>query len=303
MFKESMPGIALSSLFGSWPFILGVALCTLIWLQWGQNWWKNKTSDRSAVRGSQAFLGFIIVIGLMRAWSLMWIGDDAFISLKYSEMYALGEGLVFNQGEWVEGYTNFLWTWGLGILAQLGAPLPQAALVCDLVSFVGAIVVTALICSRLRLGFIPAFVMASSYPCVVFATSGLETMPATFCVLCGAYWLVRLAPTRAGVAFILGALLRPDHLLFWGCGGLSLLLTDISLLSGPLLSRLRWSKYIRFSSPLILMYIPYFAWRVYAYGSWFPNTYYAKSGALTYWSQGGIYLASFLLGGGVCQHT
>jgi len=250
-------------------------------------------------RSSLIFLGAITLIGLMRAWALMWIGDDAFISLKYSEMYALGEGLVFNRGEWVEGYTNFLWTWGLGVLAQLGAPLPQTALVCDLISFLGAIVVTALISSRLCLGLIPVFVMASAYPCVVFATSGLETMPATFCVLCGTYALVCRAPLRAGVAFVLGALLRPDHLLFWGCGGLSLLFTDLSLLSGRLLHRLKWVTYIRFSLPLLLIYIPYFAWRVHAYGAWFPNTYYAKSGDLTYWSQGGIYLASFLLGCGV----
>ena len=32
-----------------------------------------------------------------------------------------------------------------------------------------------------------------------------------------------------------------------------------------------------------------------AYGELFPNTYYAKSGHLTYWSQGALYLSSFLL--------
>ena len=37
------------------------------------------------------------------------IVDDALISLVYARNLALGNGLVFNVGERVEGYTNFLW--------------------------------------------------------------------------------------------------------------------------------------------------------------------------------------------------
>src|SRR5262245_14911733 len=36
--------------------------------------------------------------------------DDAFISFRYARNLANGNGLVFNPGERVEGYTNFLWT-------------------------------------------------------------------------------------------------------------------------------------------------------------------------------------------------
>ena len=35
--------------------------------------------------------------------------DDAYISLRYVKNLAHGEGLVFNPGERVEGYSNFLW--------------------------------------------------------------------------------------------------------------------------------------------------------------------------------------------------
>ena len=305
MFKESMPDIALTSLTASWPLILSVTLCVVWWLQWGQarcRAYALQRSDRSLTLLKNMPLITLIVltsVGLARAWSLMWIGDDAFISLRYSDMFAQGEGLVFNRGEWVEGYTNFLWTWGLGVLAQIGAPLPQSALIGDLLSFIGVIIITAQIGARVRLGFIPAIVMTSAYPCVVFATSGLETMPATFLVLCGAYALICHKLTWAGVFFIGAALMRPDHLLFWGCGGLSVLFTDLSVNSGRLLGRFRWLSYLKLSAPLVLIYLPYFLWRVSAYDAWFPNTYYAKSGHLTYWAQGGVYLASFLLGCGV----
>src|SRR3954468_9274361 len=38
------------------------------------------------------------------------IQDDAFISFRYADNLARGNGLVWNLGEYVEGYTNFLWT-------------------------------------------------------------------------------------------------------------------------------------------------------------------------------------------------
>ena len=49
------------------------------------------------------------------AGRLAWVCDDAFISYRYAEHLASGMGLVYNTGEAVEGYTNFLdaltWPW------------------------------------------------------------------------------------------------------------------------------------------------------------------------------------------------
>ncbi len=36
--------------------------------------------------------------------------DDAYISYRYAQNLVSGNGLVFNIGEYVEGYTNLLWT-------------------------------------------------------------------------------------------------------------------------------------------------------------------------------------------------
>ncbi|MEE2644098.1 MAG: hypothetical protein VYD19_04120, partial [Myxococcota bacterium] len=59
-----------------------------------------------------------------------------------------------------------------------------------------------------------------------------------------------------------------------------------------------WMKIFRFAAPFLFVYLPYFLIRWRAYGDLFPNTYYAKSGGSSYWSQGGIYLWSFLVGSG-----
>ena len=60
------------------------------------------------------------------AWFL---SDDAFISFRYTRNLLEGHGLVFNPGEYVEGYTNFLWIlelaaiWGIfGIRPEHAAP-------------------------------------------------------------------------------------------------------------------------------------------------------------------------------------
>ena len=41
--------------------------------------------------------------------------DDAFISFRYAQHLAEGQGLVWNPGERVEGYTNFLWVVSIAI--------------------------------------------------------------------------------------------------------------------------------------------------------------------------------------------
>ena len=50
------------------------------------------------------------------------VTDDAFISFRYARNLALHGQLVFNLGERVEGYTNFLWTviLALGIKLEIG---------------------------------------------------------------------------------------------------------------------------------------------------------------------------------------
>ena len=66
------------------------------------------------------------------AWltSVAWfLTDDAFISFRYVRNLLAGHGLVFNPGEYVEGYTNFLWIlelaalWGFfGLRPEQAAP-------------------------------------------------------------------------------------------------------------------------------------------------------------------------------------
>lgn len=78
-----------------------------------------RTWDR---RGARALLSLLIVAGAVAwAWSLLWASDDAFITFRYAEHFARGDGLVFNVGERVEGYTDFLWALIIAAAIALGA--------------------------------------------------------------------------------------------------------------------------------------------------------------------------------------
>src|SRR5262249_51403078 len=39
-----------------------------------------------------------------------WVQDDAYVSFRYARNFVHGNGLVYNVGDYVEGYTNFLST-------------------------------------------------------------------------------------------------------------------------------------------------------------------------------------------------
>jgi arabinofuranosyltransferase len=54
---------------------------------------------------------FFIVYCIFLSWSFLFQNvDDAYISFRYGRNMMNGYGLVYNAGEYVEGYTNFLWT-------------------------------------------------------------------------------------------------------------------------------------------------------------------------------------------------
>jgi hypothetical protein len=272
------------------------------------DWVLAKTFSAKLRRGLfYAVIAAATGFGLYQASKVLWLCDDAFISFTYSQNFANGHGLVFNPGEWVEGYTNFLWTLLLGLLAKVGAPIPHTALIGNLLSFVGVLWVTGSIVWRARGGrgvLIPfaTLVVAGAQVFTTFASSGLETMPATLCVLLALWAVTRVAhPSRRSLAassvfLALAALCRPDHGLFAVALGLALVLEElIDARRQGTQWRLRFERLLFFVGPFVAIYVPYFLIRWHAYGDLFPNTFYAKSGGDSYLSQGLVYLVETLV--------
>ena len=73
-----------------------------------------------------AYLPWLVLFGWLSrvAWFLC---DDAFISFRYVRNLLAGHGLVFNPGEYVEGYTNFLWIVELAAIWGIFGHRPEDA--------------------------------------------------------------------------------------------------------------------------------------------------------------------------------
>jgi len=66
-------------------------------------------------------LGVAAAVLVVHSIAYDFITDDAYISFVYARNFAEHKELVFNLGQFVEGYTNFLWTLliGLGMLVDI----------------------------------------------------------------------------------------------------------------------------------------------------------------------------------------
>jgi arabinofuranosyltransferase len=242
------------------------------------------------------------------AWSYhyLWYGDDAFISFRYARNLAEGNGLVFNPGERVEGYTNFLWTVIIAIGMKVGISPLISSLVLSLASYAAIIFFLTWLVDRLAptnsvvIVSLAAVATAQSYIMASFGTSGLETM---FAAALALGMLVSASLKRfalAGTLGILATLSHPDHLLYYAALGLALLL-DPETLRRPLVwwtDKERRRQLLGFAAPFFLLFLPYFLGRWAYYGQFYPNTYYAKSGSIPYFSQGVRYLVLSLVEGG-----
>ncbi len=252
--------------------------------------------------------GVVIALALLGALARVFTLDDAFISFRYAENLAHGQGLVFNVGERVEGYTNFLWVLLLTPFAALGADLVLVASVLGLGFFTGSVLLVHAVSERhrrLREGGdasaltrrLPSLALvgcACNVTFLSFATGGLETSLFTFLCLLALLLLDRAwsAPgPRTVVAFALTgvalSMTRPDGLLIFGLFACSLYLAVRRTL-GP------WRPVLLLGGVVLVTWLPYFLWRWNYYGWLFPNTFYAKNADAWQFERGVLYLRAFI---------
>ncbi|GAB4146558.1 MAG: hypothetical protein Fur0037_14640 [Planctomycetota bacterium] len=242
----------------------------------------------TARNAKRILLAGALALGAWRAFDRAWLCDDAFISFRYAHNLVAGQGLVFNAGERVEGFSNPSWTLlcaaaeacsldpvsfaqGLGILCFLATGVVLAAL-------------SGPFCLPLAaLGFLAHRHAAE------FASCGLETSFYTLLVLSLFGMLARargkIGFAAAGALAGLVAITRPEGaLLGFVAGSLCLF--------GAFRER-KLVPAVSFAIPAMLLFGGWLAFRLAYYGDWLPNTYYAKSGGDPYLSQGFEYVVLF----------
>lgn len=258
--------IALRSCLG-WA-VLAIAVALLLAYPPARARIERAWSSRPA-RSALTALGLAGALGW--AWHLAWVSDDSFISFRFADNLVRGFGLVWNPGERVEGYTNFLWTVILAGALRLGFDAAQASIVLSGAAFVATLLVVARLGRRLAAPWevalpIAPLLLAFHYTFASFATSGLETMFATLLVWAAVERALAGAPLAAGALAVAAALARPDHGIFFA-----------ALAAALVLDRERRRGIVRYALPFVVVYLPYFLIRWSYYGQLFPNTFYAKS--------------------------
>lgn len=256
----------------------------------------HRVSDRLAERwpgrertAERAIYAFTLLAAL---WARS-VQDDAFISFRYSRNLANGDGLVFNAGERVEGYTNFLWTWLMSIPERLGWSTPGVSIVVT-IALTLVSVRLALQLARKVLGGVAQdsewLALMATATLVVnmsflgYATTGLETMLQTTLLLGVA---VLLVPTRdeaepSVVGRILAGILA---------GAAILTRLDSVVLVGAWFAVHAWWLWRRLGQalgavvlkglqaglPVLAVVVPWLVWKAGYYDSILPNTLEAKS--------------------------
>jgi len=238
------------------------------------------------------------ILGLLLLFTLSWIHqhhydfehDDAYISYRYAANWAAGLGPVFNVGERVEGYTNFLHVFALKQCAELGLDIVQSArLIGTLSSFAVIVLSYAFVVRRLQRSWLQALFVATAVAThaalATWARSGLETVPFTLMVFVAIYVFTgELA--RQGVHLASGALFGVASLI--RADGFILAIVTLAFL----LLRTRSPKRLgSFALAFALVCGPSLVWRIGYYGYPFPNSYYLKVGGGIFQQIRGLFYA------------
>lgn len=212
----------------------------------------------------------ILGAALIAAHAVLYAGyviDDAWISFRYARNLASGLGLVFQEGERVEGYTNFLWVILAAPLAALGVPLeaamPAIGLLCACATAMLAIERARREDASPLAGLPTALVLAIAHGVAFHAVAGLET--ALFALLLLAAELA-LADRRTIAFALLGTLAfltRPEAALLGIAGTIHLAKLD----------RREGARAFALFAALLG---PYLALKFLYFGELLPNTLRAK---------------------------
>ncbi len=224
------------------------------------------------------------------AYHFNFIQDDAYISYRYAANFLNGDGLVFNIGERIEGFTNFAWVTLLLLFGSLSLDYILASQIVGFLFGLGIIFLTYLLAIEVLekknrlLSLLPAYLVAINFSLAYWAPAGLETTAFTFfvlfsllCYLQKSKWLV--------FGLLMAVWIRPE-------GGLVALL----LLIIESIMRRGIPKYsLTCGLTAFVLSLPFVGFKLFYYGSIFPNPFYAKTGLdIAQLSSGLEYVGRFL---------
>ncbi len=246
--------------------------------------------NKSTLLFSLVLLGSMLLAFLNR-----FIQDDAFISFRYAQNLVQHGELTWNPGEAdrVEGYTNFLWTLLMTIPHLLSIDPVTFSMALGLFFALGSFITFWHLSAYILTGFsyrlLALVLLGTNYTFSAYATGGLETQMQAFLILLGVLITLKLTSDDSpknpltlitlSIITALALLTRLDTalLLFilYTAIGLHLLTAKLPLIKSAGTAALA-------VLPAVLILGTWFDWKLGYYGELLPNTFYAKTGGLSF---------------------
>jgi arabinofuranosyltransferase len=244
------------------------------------------------------FIIFLLLlsIGIIFATINHSIIDDAYISFRYSNNLIEGNGLVYNSGEYVEGYSNFLWVIIIAFFMKFGFNPIIISKVLGILFFIGSLIFSYILSIKIFekntnkyiYSLIIISILVFNISLIHFATTGLEHSLFIFLLLFSSYFMfIEKNPFIGNFGLILLILTRNE-------GGLFFIFANVFYFLLINKHKILIKKHIYSFILSFLILLLYEIWRIIYYGSIFPNTFYAKA-TVTSLSDGFNYLYGFLI--------
>ena len=211
----------------------------------------------------------LLAIALVRT---AWLCDDAYITFRTTDNIVHGYGAVWNAGERVQAYTHPLW---LAVVTIVYAVTREPYYTSLALGIALTLLMATVIARRLAatpwtmlVGFAA---LLSSKAFIDFSTSGLENALShvLLALFVWRWWKASEGPSRLQQLSLIASLCLLTRL-------------DLAVLVGPAVAIDAWRLGLRRATrPLIVGLLPIVAWEafsVFYYGSFVPNTAYAKVG-------------------------
>lgn len=254
-------------------------------------------------------ISILSVIFIYLCFKTKFLQDDSYITFRFLENFINGNGLVFNIGEKVEGYTNFLWLLLLSLFAILKFNYIDFSQYLSVGFGAGCLFLTYFISKDFKVeipntdkklkskstdlidkngilfNLFPVILLTFTGAFNYWAVSGMETTMFIFLGMMGIYFYLKdenLDHLNWKFSFfiLLAALTRPEGLYLFAIIIFHKILYTFYIKRNivdtfkSVLSKNNLLTYSIFVIPVLI----YTLFRLMYYGYPFPNTFYAKTG-------------------------
>lgn len=204
-----------------------------------------------------------------------WIVDDLYIYFRYVSNFVNGDGIVYNPGEHVEGFSGFSWLMLLSLFGYFNFPLELCAKITSLFFAFLNLLLLLQICLKLNLGklsYLACLLMLFNLPFILWSVSGFEIMFYIFFLL-SAFYIVLNLNTGTWYILMLSLLIflisvtRPEGILI----SLAFIVFTFAFSGNKIFAK-------KVSFLFCLMFVSFLIFRILYFEDLLPNTYYAKIG-------------------------